>query len=143
MSARRQSGSRALFLELVLDLVIFAICATVCLQVFAAARLASENSAAYSTLGIEAQSLAEDFAATGGDVTALAQHFGAQRNGSTLTLYYDRDCQPVSQASAVYTLTCAIDASQPVRTAEIVLERGDTRILELSCAKFVQQGRAQ
>jgi len=141
MSVRKSPASRALFLELVLDLVIFAICATVCVQVFASAKLASETSAAYSTLGIEAQSLAEGFDACDGDAAALAQRFAADLDGSTLTLYYDRDFQQVHSDAAIYTLTCQIDAVPPLREATITLLRGEEQIFVLHTAKYVPAGQ--
>jgi type II secretory pathway component PulJ len=59
MTARKTSTSRPLFLELVLDLLIFAVCAIICLQVFAQARQETDRSLALTQLGMEAQGGAE------------------------------------------------------------------------------------
>ncbi|MDR2587102.1 MAG: hypothetical protein LBC23_02420 [Coriobacteriales bacterium] len=137
----RTAVTRALFLELTLDLVIFAICAVICLQVFGAARVESTRSAALSQLGIEAQERAELFKAQGGQTSALADLPGAHQEDGALVWYYDQNLLPVSgvgEGSAVegadggnrpyFTLRCDFIAEQddPVQKARITLLEGST-----------------
>jgi hypothetical protein len=68
------SRSRAFFLELVVDIAIFAFCAVIALQVFVQARVSSDESAALTHLSLEAQQVAETFKVLGagpGLATAL------------------------------------------------------------------------
>jgi Tfp pilus assembly protein PilE len=137
-------GSRALFLELVLDLVIFALCATICLQVFAQARLESQRSEALSQLGIEAQQVAETFKSGVFDSAALAQRSDASsREGDTLLWYYDRDCLPVTRDEAYFTLRCVIDASQPVRQARISLAEDSVELFAWEVSRYLSNADAQ
>jgi Tfp pilus assembly protein PilE len=133
----RTAITRALFLELTLDLVIFAICAVVCLQVFGAAHVESTRSAALSQLGAEAQELAELFKANYGDVAVLEALPNTQREGDALVWYYDQNLLPMrgesegegSQPS--FTLRCTINSTQPVKQAQItLLERSASDITE-------------
>jgi Tfp pilus assembly protein PilE len=96
------SRSRAFFLELVLDIVIFALCAAVALQVFVHARLVSDRSVATTRLSLEAQQLAEGFKATG--------------NQPEAELYFDAAFLPCDQSVARYRISCL---SEDLRALEI------------------------
>jgi hypothetical protein len=143
---RRAAITRALFLELVLDLVIFAICAVICLQVFGAARVESTRSAALSQLGIEAQGLAELFKASYGDTAALEALPNVQREGDALVWYYDQNLLPVDGAGGAdgtdgasgtdgvgdrsyFVLRCTVDNTGAVKQARITLLEGATPAL--------------
>lgn len=127
---RRASTSRAIFLELVLDLLIFAVCAVICLQVFAYAYGESVRSTAISELGIEAEQIAEQFKAGDGKLSAIdaASYPNSRQEGSTFFLYYDQKLNAASSDNAYFILSCAIDSSQPLKQAKIVLVEtaGDT-----------------
>jgi Tfp pilus assembly protein PilE len=128
MSARKATTTRALFLELVLVLVIFAVCAVICLQVFASAHLESARSAALSRLSIEAQEIAEVFKSGADEAALLAVLPAARQEGDVIVCAYDQDLSPVSGDQGYFTLTCVIDDSQPVRKARIVLVEGSTEL---------------
>jgi uncharacterized membrane protein YgcG len=132
MATRKATTTRAFFLELVLDLVIFAICAIICLLVFAEARTESVRSAALSQLGVEAQEVAELFRLESGDTATIATSIAAlpnaQQDGDTIIWYYDRELSPTTDDGAYFVLACAIDESQPVRQAHITLDEGETRL---------------
>jgi Tfp pilus assembly protein PilE len=128
MSARKATTTRALFLELVLVLVIFAVCAVICLQVFASAHLESARSAALSRLSIEAQELAEVFKSGADETTLLAALPAARQEGDVIICAYDQNLSPVSGGQGYFTLTCVIDDSQPVKKARIVLAEGSTEL---------------
>ncbi|MDR2714121.1 MAG: hypothetical protein LBB42_01135 [Coriobacteriales bacterium] len=83
--------SRAFFLELALNIVIFTFCALITMQVFIEARTLSQQSSALSHLSLEAQTTAELFKTTGGDVDALlASLENAQlANGGLMNDYAD------------------------------------------------------
>jgi Tfp pilus assembly protein PilE len=145
------SSSRAFFLELVLNLVIFAFCAAVCLQVFAQAKLASDRSAALSHLSIEAQTVAENFKAANGDLAKLADALGATEvDGQALWLYYDADFERVTNPDdAAHTLLCSIEGSTRVKVAHIEIYSSidtdpDTHdqgaLFSLEVKKYVPQG---
>jgi Tfp pilus assembly protein PilE len=138
MSARKATTTRALFLELVLDLVIFAICAVICLQVFASAHLESSRSAALSRLGIEAQEIAELFKAGSDDASAdaLAVKPFAQQDGDTIAWHYRQDLSPATDDDAYFTLACTVDDSQPVAQARITLTEGSTQLFVYDVSSY-------
>jgi hypothetical protein len=138
MAARKGSGSRAFFLELVLDLVVFALCATVCLQVFASAKSDSDLSAATSHLSIEAQVIAEEFKAVNGDLDALrALVPEAEIVDSTLNLYYDKDLNSTTAPEAVYLLSCEGDDASALRQAVISAYQGDLELFTITAARYL------
>ncbi|MDR2108678.1 MAG: hypothetical protein LBP28_04365 [Coriobacteriales bacterium] len=127
------SRSRAFFLELVLDIVIFVLCAAVALQVFVQARVTSDESAALTHLSLEAQQLAETFKASG-DIAEP-------------TLYFDESFLRCDASVARYRLVCAIDSSQsPLSTAEITVftdnlaEHSETKLFSLTASHYAGRG---
>jgi hypothetical protein len=140
MSARKSTTTRALFLELVLDLAIFSICAIICLQVFAGAHLESVRSAAFSRLGIEAQEIAEAFKSGTDDVATLALRPASQREGDAVVWYYDQDLSPTSRDEAYFILTCVIDDSQSVKQARITLREGADQLFEYEVSSYRRAG---
>ncbi len=102
-----RSGLPLLLTELTVMLLVFALCAAVCLSLFASARETSQTSGELGAAALWAQSAAEVWSASGGDVTAAAAALGADENGSGFTLALSRDWQPA--ADGEYTLTLAAD----------------------------------
>jgi Tfp pilus assembly protein PilE len=136
----KPSSSRVLFLELVLDLVIFAICAVICLQVFAEARQEAERSEAITHLGIEAQEIGELFKSGQNDPATLAAKTAATIDGDTLTWYFDQKLNPVSSDKALFVMTCVIDSSQPVKTVEISVAEGMKELFKYEIASYHPRG---
>jgi len=140
MAVYKATSSRSFFLELVLDILIFTICALICLQVFAQAHLESSRSAAQSQLGIEAVRVAELFKAGNTDTNSLAVLLEAERDGNTLSWYYSKDLDAVTKGEAFYTLTCVIDDSQVVKLAKITLSEGPLQLLEFEVSTYSLRG---
>jgi uncharacterized membrane protein YgcG len=142
MATRKPTTTRAFFLELVLDLVIFAVCAIICLLVFAEARTESVRSAALSQLGTEAQEVAELFRLESGDTAAIAASLAAlpnaQQDGDIITWYYDRELSPTTDDKAYFVLACAIDESQSVRQAHITLDEEETRLFTYEVSSWAR-----
>jgi Tfp pilus assembly protein PilE len=74
-SVSRSPRSRAFFLELLLNMFIFAVCAVVVLQVFAESQLTTSRSAATAQLSLDAEALAENFKASGGEPGAQTYYY--------------------------------------------------------------------
>jgi len=143
------SRSRAFFLELVLDLVVFALCAIISMQVFFEARMTSNQSAALSHMTIEAQIIAETFKAKDGDAEAIALAVRAMNSssasgsviviekGELITIYYDRDFKLTTKDAASYRIECAIDGSGPVKIAHITVHDRTKEIFSLEVRDYV------
>ena len=115
--------SRAFFLELLLNMLIFALCAAVTLQVYAQAKLIIDESAALGTLTLEARNLAGYYKVTNGDVTELIgvlDGFGEQE-GNSVVYYYNSAFQLSTAEGAYYCLVASPvqDSNQLVSTIEI------------------------
>jgi Tfp pilus assembly protein PilE len=136
MSVRKATTTRALFLELVLDLVIFALCAVICLQVFASAHLESSRSAALSQLSVEAQEIAELFKSGAGDMASLALRPSAQQDEGAVVWRYNQDLSPATDEGAYFVLTCTIDDSQPVKRAHITLTEDSAQLFAYDVARY-------
>lgn len=139
-SKHKPSSSRVLFLELVLDLVIFAICAVICLQVFAEARQEAQRSGAITQLGIQAQELGELFKSGQNDPAELAALTSATNEGTTLTWYFDQELNPVSSDKALFVMTGLIDNSQPVKTLVLSLTRGSEELFTYEIRSYYPKG---
>jgi len=101
--------SRAFFLELLLNMLVFALCAVIALQVFAQGKLATDQSAALSKLTLEARDLAAQYKVTNGDLSELVTEgtrgdFGVLGNDGSLTYYYDNSFQLTGDTGARYRL---------------------------------------
>jgi hypothetical protein len=106
--AAKTPRSRAFFLEMLLNMLLFALCATVLVQVFAQARITSDESSALTQLSFDAQNLAEHYKATGGDLQALNAALGLPGGSVSadivLSYHYDSSFAPVAADEARYRL---------------------------------------
>ena len=150
--AAKPSRSRAFFLELVLDLVVFAICAIVSIQVFFEAEVLKERSSALSHLTLDAQVFAETFKASDGDATAMAKAFGqtqavsmSESGGKTVFVsYYDSQFIPTrSSESARYRIECVIDASKDIKTAQITIIDRERELFTFEAKDYVPGSSAR
>ena len=129
--AQQPPRSRAFFLELLLNMLVFALCAVIALQVFAEGKMVTDKSAALSTLTTEAKDLAGHYKVTSGDVSELLTNgvrgsFGTLDDAGVLTYYYDKSFQLTDARDARYWLVLAPVAS----TTESV------SIIEISAHQF-------
>ncbi len=103
---RRSSSRTSLFLmELILVIFFFAVCSAVSLQVFAAARVMSERSAALSSAVLQAQSAAEVYQAAGGNLDHATDLLDGEQVQNGLIVYYDKTWLPTNKSAARYQLT--------------------------------------
>ena len=129
--------SRGFLIELVGNMVVFIICTLVCLQIFAAAQSILDRSRAVSTLGQESVSMIEGWK-SGSNLAELSQRFGGEVDGDELTVYFDRDCQPIADGStARYRLSFSVDAqSNGYDSGHLLLTMGDEVLLEWSVGRY-------
>jgi len=101
--------SRAFFLELLVNMLVFALCAVIALQVFVEGKLVTDESAALSSLTMEAKDLAGYYKVTNGDLRELVSNgarggFGELSSEGVLTYYYDATFQLTDVDNARYWL---------------------------------------
>ena len=140
-----RSGSRAFFLELVLDLVVFTICAIVSIQVFFEAQMIKERSSALSHLSVDAQIYAETFKASDGDPQLMARAFElteviseSEMDGKTIIIsYYDNQFAPTRfRDDARYRIECVIDNSKDLKTAQITIIDRESELLSIEVKDY-------
>ena len=124
--AQQPPRSRAFFLEFLLNILVFALCAAIVLQVFVEGRLVTTESSALSRLTMEAKDLAGYYKVTSGDVNELFSNgvrgsFGELASDGSLTYYYDSDLQLTQAHDAKYwlVLTPVAGANESVSVIEI------------------------
>ncbi len=135
------SKTRYFLFELVINCLIFAISAAVCLNLFAFGFIQNQESRDLSMATLESQSIAETFKASGGNIDLLGELLqnDVQQNGTVL--YYDRDWNRVSAAdTARHSITLSLsNDGKGLYTANILVKTDTETIYEL----LVQQYHAE
>lgn len=138
--------SRAFFLELLINVFIFLICAIVALTVFVESRAVTDESAALSQLSLDAETLAENFKAHGGepadllvlDDRATEGYSGVVDAEGTLTYHYNRRLVLSHAQEAVYTLVVepAANANEQVSAIDIAGYSGDDELFSFQVTHY-------
>jgi len=110
-----RSKSTLFLIEQIIVIAVFAICAAACVSIMTAAYFYSDDSSATSNAIIKAESAAEVFKATGGNVVDMSDILGGAaevhvegRNGvSSATFYYNNSWQISDKSNASYVLRVA------------------------------------
>ena len=137
MTERSKSKSRLFFIEILIIIVFFSICAGVCMNLFANAKLISVESSDLTKGVMVAQAAAEAVKAEG-DSPELERLLGGCRDGNMIRVYYDGQWQKLPRKeAAVYELAVRLTEEQGVLAAEIRVLKGDQEIHSLK-AKAVQ-----
>ncbi len=102
-----------LLTELVLMLLVLALCSAVCLSIFASSRDMAAESGRLGSAAAWAQSAAEAYKAEGGDLAKTAERLDGELSGAGLVLGLDRGWQPA--ASGMYTLSLDETAEKQAR----------------------------
>lgn len=138
--AAQPPRSRAFILELLLNMLIFALCAVVALQVFVEGKLTSDESAALTKLTLEAQTIAEEFKASDSEfeVVAQAHEYGVQNPDGSTSYYYDSNLEPSGTETASYRLIVMQASAQddPVKRIEIAGYDGDRELLNFEVTRY-------
>jgi hypothetical protein len=138
--AKNSSRSRAFFLELVINLLLFTLCAAVCLQVFSRAFVRSDESRVLAQATLRVQSVAEAFKSGAGDAASLAALVGGSVTEGGVALYYDADWAPAGEGEAVYRLDCRLAAAGPMKSAQISAVKEGQEIFALTAKKYIGDG---
>ena len=118
---RRQQSKAVVFLtELLLALMIFALCASVCAGLFAWSHRLSEQSSALSHAVIVAQSAAEAFKKNPAPED-VARVMGGAADGGECVVYYCADWRPSGREDAAFVLRVRFRQDGALRHAGIVV----------------------
>lgn len=138
---RERSRTGLFLLELVLMLLVFAVCAAVCMQVFAAARLESDRGRDLGNASLLAQSAAECWKSTRGDAQAAALLLDGALDQSAVILYRDDEWAACPADEAAFALTLTPQSSDG-SYADISVEKlgEETPLFSLEVKAVVSHG---
>ena len=111
----QRSKSTLFLIEQLIVVAVFAICAVACISIMVVAYSDANESRTISNALLKAESAAEIFKATNGDVDAVADILdGANVNG--VTVLYNKDWQTLSNdtTDTQYVLTITLDDLQQI-----------------------------
>ena len=128
MMKKRASHSRAIFLEIILNLLLFTACAAICLQLFVKAYVQNTDSRMLTEASMKAQSMAEVFKHERGQAVPIAQCFDGIVSAGSVLVFYDREWNPSSKSEAYYRLTCDIQNENGLKKGDIRAFKGDQEI---------------
>lgn len=131
------SKSGLFLMELILVILLFAISAAICLQMFTYASLTAQNAENLSYATLAARSAAECVQATGGDLDQVAEYLSGTANGSGLQVGYDDQWQPVDdnptyqleltqQGTRAEIAVFALEDGQSIYSLTVGVVGGDT-----------------
>jgi len=151
----QRSKSTLFLIEQLIVVAVFAICAAACISIMVAAYFNANESRSISNALVRAESAAEVFKATSGDVDSIADILGSDvswvmsidSEHTTITVHYDSQWQTINiwelidfrsiyfspddisagQAATSYILTIVIDTPQQV-TSDFSLTTGQVYV---------------
>lgn len=101
---KRMTKSRLFFLELVLDLIFFFLCAAICVTLFARSGDLTRGSSELNAAMTLAESVAETFRAGDGDMDMLDNAFALDVEQSLHRAFYDANWQPTTEEQCAYQM---------------------------------------
>jgi len=131
-----RSKSTLFLIEQLIVIAVFAICAAACISILASAYFTAEDSRDISSALLVAESGAEAFKATNGDLSSVARVLGGTVSTAagtdTLTVYYDEHWQPHSGGDPIYKLLITSRNESPSPDS---LRSGELTITKLTSEK--------
>jgi len=106
-----RSKSTLFLIEQLIVIAVFAICAVACISILAAAYFNANDSGAVSNALLKAESGAEVFKATGGDLSATGDIIGGagSAGSSELNVFYNKDWLLCEPGEASFLLKLVVD----------------------------------
>ena len=118
-------------IELVANCFLFALCAAVCVMLFAQAHQKSEQGYALSMATIHAQNTAEAVIATQGNLSRMCELLGGTNEQGEYTQFFNQDWKAATHKEAVYTLTAILRAQDGLIYARIEVMQAQSCIYAL------------
>ncbi|MGI6091320.1 MAG: hypothetical protein ACOYEL_08060 [Saccharofermentanales bacterium] len=137
------SKSRYFLVELLVNCLLFAIAAAICIAIFAHGNITGKKSTALSMAVAEAQNVAESVKAAEGDLQTLDTLLDTGEKGGVYTLRYDADWQRLpagtnADEDAVYELRAVIAVDEKnMLQADISVTDGAEMIYTLRVLRYL------
>lgn len=137
MNTSSRSKSGLFLMELIIVVVFFAICAAICMKVFAQAKKYNDTGYQLNNATVLCQNCAECFRAYDGNVIKTADKLGAaESSAEKAVFYYGSDFKSVSSVKkAYYSMTLTRTLANGTYTAVInVCKKDGSSIQKITCA---------
>ncbi|MEA4823912.1 MAG: hypothetical protein VB111_07360 [Clostridiaceae bacterium] len=129
----KRAGPSLFLMELIFSILVFSLCAGVCLTAFLKADRMSRDARDLNGAVLAAQTLAESFKAEG---NAAFEDLGCRKTGEdTYEIAYDANWLPTTETDAAYHAGVVIIRGDAVWTANIDVRYGDGEVYTLTAAR--------
>ncbi len=131
------SKTKLFLLEMVIILLFFAFAGAVCMNLFAKAKMISEQSTDLTQAMLQAQAAAEAVKTTGGDERELEKLIGGAPDEAGLIVYYDREWNPVKEkANSVYAMKIELGREAGTLDSSISVDKAGAMIYDLNVSQY-------
>jgi len=135
---QKRSRSTLFLMEQLIVILIFSVCAAACVKTFVGAYLMTVGSKDKNGAVLLAESSAECFKATSGDLTAAASILGGGVSDEMdlMTAYYDNKWRTCAEEEAEYILTIDANVSSDdmIALGEITVTKHGGKLISLTAA---------
>jgi hypothetical protein len=142
LKSNRPDASVLLLMDILLGILVFAICASISLLIFAKADTLTDSSAEETYAVTECDNISEILRASSSKeqfLSLMQQYYpDMQKDNNTMTIYYDASFQPVS-SHPVYTMTITLDTSSTLCKAHILYSSDHKTIYEESTSHLLSE----
>jgi hypothetical protein len=137
MGIHRHSRSSLFLIEIIIAILFFSIGAAICVRVFAASYLCTENSETLSHAQLLASSMTEVLGESGGDDSLISQHFpDAVMENNEIRVFYDENWESCPEESASYLLLVEKEEEKNDLSGTISLLKNDDEKTEVYSLPF-------
>ncbi len=139
---QNHNRSKYFLFELMFNCLFFTVAAAICINLFIYGTVLSKQSRDISRASIEAQTLAEAFKSSDGDVNLLENTVGGTLEQDTVYLYFDERWNRLEQPDDMgFVVAADVSANNNMSYADIIVSSNQQEIFSLSVAKFSERGR--
>ncbi len=139
---QNHSRSKYFLFELMFNCLFFTIAASICINLFIYGTVLSKQSRDISRASIEAQTLAEAFKSSGGDVGLLENTVKGTLEQDTVYIYFDERWNRSEQFEQMgFVVAADVSKGNDMSYADITVSSNQQEIFSLSVAKFSEGGR--
>ena len=142
LKSSRPDASVLLLMDVLLGILVFAICSSTSLLIFAKADTLTDSSAKETYAVTECDNVSEILRASSSREQFLSRmqkyYPDLKQQDNTLTIYYDADFNPVS-SDPTYTMTITLDSSDTLCRAHILYSSDQGTIYEESTSHLLSE----
>lgn len=102
---KKRSKTPLSLIEITLMILIFSVCASICLRLFVSASKEADRSGDLACAVGWAQTAADTYKSCGGDHAQAAQRLGADLSGKTATMWFGKDWNTCAPTDGAFCLT--------------------------------------